>query len=70
MESSNNPSPLNFFNKHKKPDIYLSNDIIPFKERHPIFKTLMKLEFEEVLITFQLKKSKKYLKKPYNSVDY
>lgn len=55
MGSSNNPSPLNFFNKHKKPDIYLSNDIIPFKERHPIFKTLMKLEFEEVLRTFQLK---------------
>ncbi|MHA1459349.1 MAG: hypothetical protein ACTSQR_06775 [Promethearchaeota archaeon] len=30
-------------------DIYSGKEIINFKNRHPIFKTLMKLEFEEVL---------------------
>ena len=30
-------------------DIYSGKEIINFNNRHPIFKTLMKLEFEEVL---------------------
>lgn len=30
-------------------DIYFGNEQIEFNNRHPIFKTLMKLEFEEVL---------------------
>ena len=30
-------------------DIYSGKENINFNNRHPIFKTLMKLEFEEVL---------------------
>jgi len=30
-------------------DIYSGKETINFNNRHPIFKTLMKLEFEEVL---------------------
>ncbi len=30
-------------------DIYSGKEVISFNNRHPIFKTLMKLEFEEVL---------------------
>ncbi len=30
-------------------DIYSGKETISFNDRHPIFKTLMKLEFEEVL---------------------
>jgi hypothetical protein len=32
-----------------KSDIYSGKETIGFNNRHPIFKTLMKLEFEEVL---------------------
>ncbi len=34
-------------------DIYSGKETINFKNRHPIFKTLMKLEFEEVLRKYQ-----------------
>jgi len=30
-------------------DIYSGKEAISFNNRHPIFKTLMKLEFEEIL---------------------
>jgi len=30
-------------------DIYSGKEVISFNNRHPIFRTLMKLEFEEVL---------------------
>lgn len=33
-------------------DIYTGEEKIQFSDRHPIFKTLMKLEFEEVLRNF------------------
>ena len=33
-------------------DIYSGEEIIRFDNRHPIFKTLMKLEFEDVLRSF------------------
>jgi hypothetical protein len=34
---------------NKVNDIYSGNEQIEFINRHPIFKTLMKLEFEDVL---------------------
>jgi len=37
-------------------DIYSGEESIRFDNRHPVFKTLMKLEFEDVLRNF----SKKY----------
>jgi hypothetical protein len=37
------------------PDIYSGEEKLQFNDRHPIFKTLMKLEFEEVLRNFQKK---------------
>ena len=33
-------------------DIYSGEEIIRFDNRHPIYKTLMKLEFEDVLRSF------------------
>ena len=34
-------------------DLYSGEEIIRFDNRHPIYKTLMKLEFEEVLRSYQ-----------------
>jgi len=36
-------------------DIYSGEEAIRFNNRHPIYKSLMKLEFEDVLRTFQQK---------------
>jgi len=33
-------------------DIYSGEETIRFNNRHPIYKTLMKLEFEEILRSF------------------
>jgi len=33
-------------------DIYSGDENIHFNDRHPIYKTLMKLEFEDVLRSF------------------
>jgi hypothetical protein len=33
-------------------DIYSGQENIQFNNRHPIFKTLMKLEFEDILRSF------------------
>lgn len=44
-----------FFNLNTKPDIYSGNENIPFEKRHPTFKTLMKLEFQDVLREFERK---------------
>jgi len=38
-----------------KADIYSGEEIIRFNNRHPIFKTLMKLEFEDVIRSFPKK---------------
>ncbi|MFX0076061.1 MAG: hypothetical protein ACFE96_11500 [Candidatus Hermodarchaeota archaeon] len=38
-------------------DIYSGEEVIQFNNRHPIFKTLMKLEFEDVLRNFSHKKT-------------
>lgn len=35
--------------KLNKPDIYSGAEKIQFNNRHPIFKALMKLEFEDVI---------------------
>ncbi|MFX0010631.1 MAG: hypothetical protein ACFE9R_09970 [Candidatus Hermodarchaeota archaeon] len=44
---------LQTFTPEKKPkftqDIYYGEEKIEFKNRHPIFKALMKLEFEEAI---------------------
>ena len=34
------------------PDIYSGDEEIKFSNRHPIYKTLMKLEFEDILRRF------------------
>ena len=36
-------------------DIYSGEETIRFNNRHPIYKTLMKLEFEDILRRFQRK---------------
>ena len=33
--------------KTRDPDIYNGKENIPFKKRHPIFKALMRIEFED-----------------------
>jgi len=38
-------------------DIYTGNEKIPFKDRHPIYKALLKLEFEETIKTWILSNS-------------
>lgn len=35
--------------KIEESDIYTGEEVIRFNNRHPIFKALMKLEFEEVI---------------------
>jgi len=37
------------------PDIYSGEEMLRFDNRHPIYKTLMKLEFEDVLRSFTKK---------------
>ncbi len=37
------------------PDIYSGEENLRFDNRHPIYKTLMKLEFEDVLRSFTRK---------------
>lgn len=37
-------------------DIYSGEETIGFNNRHPIYKTLMKLEFEDTLRSFSMKK--------------
>ncbi|MFX0020523.1 MAG: hypothetical protein ACFFB1_15045 [Promethearchaeota archaeon] len=39
----------NFYKLKQNEDIYSGNEQIPFKERHPIFKCLLRLEFEEAV---------------------
>jgi len=41
-------------------DIYSGEETIRFNNRHPIFKTLMKLEFEDILRSFSKKKPEIY----------
>jgi hypothetical protein len=36
-------------------DIYSGEETMRFDNRHPIYKTLMKLEFEDILRSFQRK---------------
>ena len=40
-------------------DIYTGAENIQFKNRHPIFKALMKLEFEDVIRTYHKRISHK-----------
>lgn len=38
-------------------DIYTGNEKIPFKDRHPVYRALLKLEFEEAIKTWILSNS-------------
>ena len=46
---SNNSTKCNI---NELKDIYSGNEQIEFNNRHPIYKTLMKLEFEDILRSF------------------
>lgn len=46
---------LKFFAMNKKEDIYSGDETIPFSQRHPTFKSLMKLEFQDALRDFKRK---------------
>jgi hypothetical protein len=37
------------FKTNRDNDIYTGNEKIPFKDRHPTYKALLKLEFEEAI---------------------
>ena len=43
-------------NIKEKSDIYSGEETIRFNNRHPIYRALMKIEFEDVLRNYQLKK--------------
>jgi hypothetical protein len=45
----------NFLTLSTKPDIYSGEEAIPFEERHPIFKSIMKLEFQDEIRQFERK---------------
>ncbi len=51
---SNNTTKSEITNLKLK-DIYSGNEQIEFNMRHPIFKTLMKLEFEEIIRKYSKK---------------
>ncbi len=38
---------------HTQMDIYSGEEIIRFNNRHPIYRALMKIEFEEVLRSYR-----------------
>jgi len=38
---------------HTQTDIYSGEEIIRFNNRHPIYRALMKIEFEEVLRSYR-----------------
>ncbi|MFX0026210.1 MAG: hypothetical protein ACFE8M_07330 [Candidatus Hermodarchaeota archaeon] len=41
-----------FYKLNQNNDLYSGNEQIPFKDRHPLFKSLMRVEFEEAMIDF------------------
>ena len=43
------------FTIKKKPDIYSGKENIPFDQRHPIFKSIMRLEFQDDIRLFERK---------------
>ena len=43
----------------KRLDFYTGEEKISFRNRHPIFKTLMKLEFEDVIRNYLKKENSK-----------
>jgi len=44
-----------FFTVNKKADIYTGEEEIPFEQRHPTYKALMKLEFQDIMRQFESK---------------
>ena len=55
----------NFFSQEltryelSKPDIYSGTEKIQFNNRHPIFKALMKLEFEDIIRNYHKRLSRR-----------
>jgi hypothetical protein len=49
----------NTLNRLENRDIYSGSEEIHFSNRHPIFKALMKLEFEDVIRNYQKRFSSK-----------
>lgn len=45
------------FKRKRVNDIYTGNEKIPFNDRHPIYKALLKLEFEEAIKAWILSNS-------------
>lgn len=48
-----------FIKKQISKDIYIGNEKIPFNKRHPIFKSLMKVEFEDAVRDYWAKRLEK-----------
>ncbi len=44
-----------FFVTKQKEDIYSGEEKMPFNQRHPTFRALMKLEFKDALLQFEKK---------------
>lgn len=44
-----------FFIVERKRDIYTGDEKLPFKQRHPTFRSLMKLEFQDALRNYERK---------------
>ena len=42
----------NFFKLKQNDEIYSGNEYIPFRNRHPIFKSLMRIEFEDAIMEY------------------
>lgn len=49
----------NFLDKKHEPDIYTGVEKIPFEQRHPIYKALMRTEFEDEIKNFSKNKKSK-----------
>ena len=48
-----------FFKLHHEPDIYSGDEQITFEQRHPIYKALLKAEFEDAIIQFHNRRKEK-----------
>jgi hypothetical protein len=44
-----------YFVFKRKEDIYTGEEIMPFNQRHPTFRALMKLEFQDAALQFERK---------------
>lgn len=47
-----------FLDNNHEPDIYTGHEKISFQQRHPIYKALMRTEFEDDIKIYKTKKKK------------